>query len=477
MKIFWIQVIILFATATLVTASWAASHDIQDDYSVALQPWIGDYDKMVQRKMVRILVPYSWTHFFLDGATKRGVIAEMGREFEQEINNREGLQTRLVHVVFIPVPRSQLIPWLMAGKGDIAAGGLTITESRKAKVDFSNPVLRDSKEFVVTGPGSRNLRKIEDLAGLEVHVQESSSYYKSLNQLNRIFEEIGLSPVKIKLVDERLEPDEILEMVQAGLIPVTVVDSKLAEFWSQVFPKLVVHSDLVVADGRDFAWAFRKDSPKLKKVLNKFLAPRRHGTKLGNIRSRRYLQNITWVRNATASTSQERFDLAMPLFQKYGEQYTLDPLLLAALGYQESRLDQSVVSRAGAIGVMQLMPSTAASLQVGDITKLEPNIHGGARYLRQLMDGIASPDVNRLNQTLFGLASYNAGQPRIRRLRLEAAEQGLDPNVWFHNVELAAARVMGRQTVQHVRNIYKYYLVFRQIEDKRTARSERALER
>ena len=446
----------------------------EDDWSVALRPWKGDYDGMVGRRMVRILVPYSMTHFFLDGATQRGIVAALGRELEREINRREGLRTRLVHVVFIPTPRHQLIPWLIDGIGDIAAGGLTITESRQAVVDFSEPLFRDSREVVCTGPGAPAIGGLEDLAGRKVYVQASSSHYQSLAGLDQTFRDKGHPPIGIESMDDRLEPDEILEMVGAGLVPITVGDQHLAEFWARIFPDLAVHPDLVVAAGRDIAWAFRKDSPRLKEVLNPFLRSRRHRTEFGNILFRRYLQSVRWVRNANATVDRERFERAKPLFEQYGRKYDLDPLLIAALGYQESRLDQRIRSPAGAIGVMQLLPATGARMGVGDIAELEPNIHAGARYLRRLMDRVAGPKVDRLNRTFFALASYNGGQTRIERLRRETGAKGLDPNVWFDNVEVLVARVIGRETVQFVSNVYKYHLAFRLIEQTRGEREGRA---
>lgn len=451
---------------------------IEDDFNVALQPWKGDYDGMVQRKMVRILVPYSRTHFFLDGASKRGIVAAFGRKLEQEINRIEGLRTQLVHVVFIPVLRSQLIPWLTRGLGDIAAGNLTITESHQMLVDFSEPVYRNSEELVVTGPVSPPINVIEDLAGKEVFIQSSSSYRQSLERISQTFLEKGLSPIEIKPLDEVLEVDGILEMVQAGLIPITVIDRHLVQFWSQVFTDLTVHSEIILAVNRDIGWAFRKESPKLKEVLNKFLTPRRHRTTIGNIIFRRYMQNVNWVKNVNGTADRDRFNQTIPLFRKFGEAYDLDPLLLAALGYQESRLDQSIRSPAGAIGVMQLLPSTGDSMTVGDITQLEPNIHAGTKYLRYLIDDrISGPEIDRKNKILLALASYNGGHTRIRRLRREAADMGLNPNVWFHNVELVSAREIGRENVQYVRNIYRYYLTYRRVEAKRAQRAARATDR
>ncbi len=450
----------------------------EPDFNIALQPWAGDYQGMVQRKMIRILVPYSRTHYFLDGAAERGIIATAGREFEREVNRREGLRTRLVRVVFIPVKRSQLLPWLTMGLGDIAAGDITAAAARQMGADSSEPLLRNSEEILVSSPNAPAVSTIEDLAGKEIYVQASSSHHQSLDELNQSFRDKGLAPIKIELLDEVLEVDEILEMVHAGLIPMTVSHRHLVQFWSQVFTGLNVHEDIVIADHHDIVWAFREQSPQLQEVLNEFLLPRRHRTTFGNILMQRYLQNVDWVKDINASRDRARFDESVPFFRTYGRQYQLDPLLLAALAYQESRIDQSVRSPAGALGVMQILPVTGSFLNAGDITQLEPNILAGTRYLRYLINRLSgNTEIDQTNQVLFGLAAYNGGQTRIRRLRREAAETGLNPDEWFHNVELVAARVIGRETVQYVRNVYMYYLTYQRIEAKRAQRAGRALQR
>ena len=472
----WLLALLLLMPSSIKAPLAAEEVETSDNFSVALQPWTGDYDGMVGRRMIRILVPYSMTHYFLDGATERGVVAAAGRELEQEVNRREGLRTKLIHVVFIPTPRHQLIPKLVEGIGDIAAGGITITSKRKAVVDFSEPVFRNVKEIVCTGPGGPDISTVEDLAGQQIYVQASSNSVASLYALNQSFIQKGLAPIRIETLDDRLEPDEILEMVHAGLIPVTVVKNYVADFWGQVFSELKVHSDIIVADSLEIGWAFRKNSPQLKELVNNFVTPRRHRTKFGNIIFRRYLQNATWVLDPIATADRERYEQTRPLFDRFGSQFDLDPLLVTALGYQESRLDQSTRSPVGAIGVMQLMPATGASLGVGDITRLESNIHAGAKYLRQLLDLYEDPEVDQLNQTLFALASYNGGQTRIQRLRRETGEKGLDSNLWFDNVELSSARSIGRENVQYVRNVYKYYLAFRLIEQRRRERDSRRVQ-
>ena len=175
----------------------------------------------------------------------------------------------------------------------------------------------------------------------------------------------------------------------------------------------------------------------------------------------KYLSGLSYISGATQRDDLQRFDRAAVFFRRYAERYDLDWMLMAAQGYQESRLDQSVVSRFGAIGVMQVMPDTARELGVGDIHQLESNVHAGTQYMRQLIDRhFVEPQISNENRILFAFASYNGGPSRISQLRIEAARQGLDPNRWFGHVEVVAARRIGRETVQYVRNIYKYYVAY-----------------
>jgi len=178
--------------------------------------------------------------------------------------------------------------------------------------------------------------------------------------------------------------------------------------------------------------------------------------------TKRYLKNRKLLSNPNASADRKSFEKLFPFFQQYGAQYGLDPLLLAAQGYQESRLRQGARSPVGAIGVMQIMPETGKELRVGNIEQVEPNIHGGAKYMRRITDQkFSSEDIDSLNRTLFALASYNAGPTRVARLRKEARAQGFNANLWFNNVERVVARKVGRETVRYVRNIYRYYLAYR----------------
>ena len=432
--------------------------------------WTGDLDDMLERRLIRALVTYNKTQFFFDHGRPRGLAYEALAEFEKYINQKLGRRHLKVEVVVIPVRRDELLTALAQGRGDLAVANLTITPARRETVDFSDPMLTDVSQVVVTGPAARPLSGVEDLAGREVHTRESSSYYESLVRLNQAFEESGRSEVVIRLESAFLEDEDLLEMVNAGLIPMTVVDSHKAEFWAQIYPNITVHSDVAVSTGDSIAWALRKDTPQFRALVNEFVRQHKRGTLFGNVIFQRYLRDTHWVESALTYQEVEKLREMASYFRRYGERYRLNWLLLAAQGYQESRLNQSQRSPAGAVGVMQLLPSTAADPNVGipHIEDLENNIHAGAKYLAFLRDRYFSDEgIDSLNQQLLALAAYNAGPARAARLRQEAADEGLDPNVWFRNVELIAARRIGRETVRYVNNIFKYYVVYRRVEEQR----------
>ncbi len=428
------------------------------------QPYLADFDGMVERRTLRALVVRSKTFFFFDGATQRGLSYDMLKAFERHINDSLGTGTLKVRVVFLPVARDELLPGLLAGYGDLAVANLTITPQRLAQVDFSIPLYRDIREILATGPASPPVSAIEDLSGKTLHTRRSSSYYDSLGALNERLLAEGRAPVNVHTVDEHIEDEELLEMVNAGLIPGIPIDSHKAAFWAKIFDGIDVRDDIVLREQADIAWAFRPNSPKLKAVVDEFLAQNREGSLLGNLLFQRYLKETRYVRNALHSSELRKFRDTAPLFRKYADRYDFDWLQIISQAYQESRLDQSVRSHAGAVGVMQLLPSTAADRNVGipDIAELENNIHAGNKYLRFIRNNYFEPEaMSDLDKTLFSFAAYNAGPARIAGLRAEAQREGLDPNVWFDSVELVAARRIGRETVDYVSNIYKYWIAYR----------------
>jgi len=440
----------------------------------AQRTWTGDLDGMIERRRIRLLVVPSRTFYFVDRGTQRGVDYDLGQELQKEVNKQRGRKLLAVEVVYVPVRRDELIPALIQGRGDIAAANLTITPEREQWIDFASPLLRDESEIVVTGPGSPEVHVVDDLAGQEIFVRLSSSYFQSLWHLNEDFGRRGLAPVRVKAAPEQLEDEDLLEMVSAGLVPIAVVDSHKAEFWAQVLPKLRLHPDMAVRADVEIALGFRKQSPKLEAFLDDFSKRHGKGTLFGNQKFKQYLQNTQYVKNATSQAEYAKLLRMLQLFQIYGAKYDFDWLMLAAQGYQESRLDQKVKSRVGAIGVMQVMPATGRELGVGDIGQTDANIHAGTKYLRGVLDRyFADAELDGLNRQLFAFASYNAGPAKVAKLRKEAEKRGLDPNVWFNNVELVAAERVGQEPVRYVANIYKYYVAYRLVVDAQAER-ERA---
>ena len=364
----------------------------------------------------------------------------------------------------IPVRRDRLIPHLLAGYADLAVANLTITEERLQQVDFSVPTASDVDEIVVSGPDAPPIEKLEDLAGQKVWVRDSSSYYKSLQSLNADFKQRGLSAIEIGEVEEQLETEDILELVATGVYGISIADNYIAEAWADVLDGLTIHPGLAVRTGAELGWMFRRNSPELAAEVNEFVRKNREGTLLGNILIKRYYTNSKWINDATSREELAKLRGMVELFKKYGGEYDFDWLMIAAQGYQESGLDQSKVSGAGAVGVMQMLRSTAKdpNVDIPEIDELENNIHAGNKYMRFILDHyFADAEMDEVNRHLFAFASYNAGPNRIARLRKKAAEEGFDPNVWFQNVEIVVGREVGREPVQYVSNIFKYYVAYK----------------
>jgi membrane-bound lytic murein transglycosylase MltF len=435
----------------------------------------GDLDTMEKNRVIRVLTVYGLGRYFLDGPQEKGLTFELFKQFEQFINDRLGKDHLKLHVMFLPVSRDELIPALIEGRGDIVAAGLTITAERDSLIDFTDPASKKISEVLVTGPAAPPVKHINDLAGQRIYVRASSSYRSSLDELNRNFDKEGKEPIQLEDAREVLEDEDFMEMVNAGLINWAVVDDYKAHSWENVLENIVVRDDIVFREGGQIAFAVREDSPNLKVALNEFLKTHRQGTLKGNILFNRYVRDFDWADNALAAEDYRRFQSVISIFQTFGEQYGVDYLMVAAQGYQESRLDQNAKSSAGAIGIMQLLPSTAKDPNVGipDISTAESNIHAGVKYLDFIRKRYFSdPEIDRFNKTMFAFAAYNAGPARIRKLRDRAAKAGYDRNKWFDNVEIFAARDIGRETVEYVANILKYYVAYRLAVQQQTKRQE-----
>ncbi len=447
---------------------------LPEQFGALTAPWSGDLDGMEERRVIRVMVVSGGPQFFYYNGRPRGMIAELLQLLQLELN--VGLNRRLDQVEIMPMPvsRDRLIPALVSGQADLVAADLTVTNARSDLVDFSVPLVQNVDEVVVFAPGKGGgVTSLDDLSGHNIYVRKSSSYFEHLTELNRDLVGRGLEPVRIDAANEFLRSQDILEMVNVGMVSATIVDSYKGSSWAKIFSDMQVRDDLVVHAGGEIAWVFRKDSPKLAAVINDFARGHRQGTLIGNVLINRYMENLDWVRNSTSDKGVERLRPLLDHFRSSAAESDLDPLMLAAQAYQESELNHDRESPAGAVGIMQIKPSTAADRNVGvdDISSPADNIRAGARYMRFLMDRYFSdPEMEETQRWLFALAAYNAGPARIQRLRKQAAAEGHDPNVWLDNVELIAARKIGRETVRYVRNTFKYYVAYRMAWEDRALR-------
>lgn len=459
------------AVTPAVSAAKSAAKSAADarDLHIANKPWKGDFDGMLERRVVRIYLPYSRSIYFIDKGRERGVSAELIRDLERWLNKKHAktLGKRPLTVMVVAATRDKLLPDLTEGLADVAAGNLTVTDERQKIVDFVAPDARIvNVELLVTGPATPEIATIDDLSGKTVHVRKSSSYYASLTALNERLKQAGRPGAELVLVPDALEDEDMMEMLNAGLLQAIVVDDWKAKMWAQVLPKIKVRDDIRLREPTRKGWAIRKDSPLLAAELTDFYVT--WAAKEGVIpyRQKQYMKSIKALNSPTAAADARRFEQVRAYFDKYGTQYSFDALLLAAQGYQESTLDQSKKSPVGAIGIMQVMPATGSELGVGDITVAESNVHAGAKYMDQLMTRyFQDAKFDEQNRTLFAFAAYNAGPGNIARMRKEAEKRGLDPNVWFNNVETVTAEKIGIETTTYVRNIFKYYVSYKLVSE------------
>jgi membrane-bound lytic murein transglycosylase MltF len=423
----------------------------------------GDLDEMVKRRTIRALVILNPLGFFYDEGLPKGAMYEALQAFQSFVNRRLHTDaTSKVEVTFLPVRLDQLEAALTTGMGDIIAYLVAVMPDREHRVAFSTPIRKDVTPIVVTEDKYGTISTLAELGGKEVYVNPLTVYYQSLQKVNDSLRRQDQAPIVIRAADSNLTEDDLVQMVNAGLIPGTVTTSIRADLWSRVLHNLKPHPELTIGNRSSVAWVMRKNNPRLKQLVDEFVESHAVGTSFGNTLLRRYLENTNWVKHSTAKHAMDKFRALEAIFQKYGAEYDFDYLMLAAQGYQESMLNQNLRGPHGGVGIMQVIPREAAAspINIRDVYDAANNIHAAAKMLRHFADTyFTDPRIDPLNRALFVLASYNAGPTRISRLRERAKDQGLDPNVWFENVELLAAKDIGQVTLVYVRNIYKYYRV------------------
>jgi len=426
-----------------------------------------DLSGLLAKKFVRVLTTVNRTNFFVSEGHLVGYEYSLLKGYENFLNKKIKKNDLKIVFEFIPVARDELIPKLLEGYGDIGAAGLTVTEERKNEASFTRPYLTGIKEVVVTSKKGPDLQRVDDLSGKQVWVRNSSSYYQSLVELNKKFRKQWEKPVTIIPVGEDIETEDILEMVDSGAVKITVADSHIAEAWAEVLKDIRV-TNICLRQNANIAWMVRKNNPQLLSSLNEFLKTHKKGTLLGNVYFKRYYQNAEKLKDPLEIEEWEKIKRYKKLIKKYAQKYEFDWLLLLAMAYQESGLDHERKSSAGAVGIFQILPSTAQDKNIGinNVYTLENNIHAGVKYLDFLRDRYFSDEkISPRDQIRLSLAAYNAGPAKITKVRNLAEKMALNKNEWFRNVEFAALKVIGRETVRYVSNINKYYVLYQTVSE------------
>ena len=449
----------LFFGCLLLLSSLCSAQSTQSA-ATSQELWIGSYSEMLKRGAIRIAVPYDRTIYMNDKGNPRGLAQEMAKGIAKWINAKYPGKSINVHL--IPVATENLLATLTSGQADMVIGDLGLYQSIKNPRDFIlNHGAKVEREVLVSGPSSPVIQKPEDLSGQTVYAGRNTNFPATLKELNQGLKGAGTPLVNIVSPVGTLDGEDLLQMVDSGLIPFVIISDWKARLWEPTYKKIVIHDDIFSKDLGWVGWAVRSSNSDLNDDIKGFDNSNGFDDALSAFRKQDFKDHIQGLKDPIEKSAWARFQSMRPLFDKYGAEYKLDPLFIAALGFQETLLNQSAVSKVGAIGVMQLMPATGSSLGVGDIHLLDPNIHAGAAYMNQLITKYF-PDArfDKDNRALFAIASYNIGPNNVAKAREQAKQLGFDPDQWFNNVEFVAAQRMGYEPMIYVRNVYKYFISY-----------------
>ncbi|WP_447591635.1 transglycosylase SLT domain-containing protein [Aquipseudomonas campi] len=398
------------------------------------------------------------------------------RAFERYLNSnaRDG---RTLRLKIIPRSKDQLLGALQRGEGDLVAPG-ELLDTRTAQAISASAAIRNDVPLVfIARKGNRRYQSFEQLAGRTLVLPAGSAVGEALEQFNQQLALRKRPPINIEWADSSLATEDVLEMVQAGIYPFTVVELPIAERWAKVMPKLRVDRDMVLAQESDMSWFVRRDAPMLRASIDRFLASYRSPDDLDSTFQRVY-RRLYKVHYPLKPGDVQRLERVRPVLQKHADEQGFDWLALAAMAFKESTLNPAARGSGGATGLMQITPAAARSVGVGNIQGVEGNVQASARYLAMIRRKFfASKQLNERERLAFVLAAYNMGPERVQGLRAEARRRGLNPNQWFFQVERVAMEQVGMGVVSYVNSVNKYYVAYdrerEQLEAQRRAISTR----
>lgn len=419
----------------------------------------GDIAEIKKRGVLRVLLRNNASSYFI----WRGKL--MGFEYEMAQSFAKKLKVRLE--VFVPKDDESAIEWLSKGRVDLAAGFLTKTTRWKDKKITASLAYHQAFPHIIIAKNSKPLNSIYDLHEQTVLLQKESTYWKQL-------EKMADYGINITLVEapQNQEIEEIIQSVAAGKYPITIADEHFLDI--EIANNTAVKSAFTFGDQVNHSLAIRSESVNLLKMINSYIKTEKDARLYTRLYDKYFLNPIQIKRHLTHHQRKLKGKKILSVYdelvQKYSDKYGFDWRIITAQMFQESRFDPNAKSRAGAIGLMQVMPSTGKQVGLPNIKKPSVNIHAGTKYMKWLYGkfDISLPSVDRM---WFTLASYNAGLGHVIDARSLANKLGLDKDRWFENVEKAMlllskkkyanksrfGYVRGREPVGYVRSIKKIY--------------------
>jgi membrane-bound lytic murein transglycosylase MltF len=429
--------------------------------------WLGDLDGMLNRGRLRVLLPFSRTFFFRENGQNLGLSAEILKRYERFLNDQVILGDKKMEVIFLPTPQERLLEELLAGKGDVIAADIIPQPAQEQQITTISPVALEIQEILVTGPHASQFKSIFNLSGQTITLRKNSPYTASLQKLNNTLTSIGKEPVTLQFAAPFLQDEDLLEMTGVGLLPMTIIDNHVGEFWSDILYGVNLHKKIALRTAKELTWVIRADNHLLDESIRYFKENSYLPQDALQILIEYYRHRGNTLKNNLEPAALARYQRMLPLFEKYGKKYHFPPQLLAALAFQQSGIDPAF-GKNGAVGVMGLDPS--ATLQEGLETKLKKmrktayNIQTAARYLRFLADHyFSSSNVEELDRNLMAVAAYQASPEQVIAARKKAALDGFNPDLWFNHTEVALLSgelEEEKDTAQSTRNIYKYFTVY-----------------
>ncbi|KMN12883.1 glycosylase [Pseudomonas weihenstephanensis] len=451
--------------ATLLIALWlmllpfTATARLAGPLQAGQPSQVRDLAQIRSSQVLRVLVNQSRNSSGQVQGESVGVEYHRLRAFERYLNGhaRDGQEITLK---IIPKAKDQLLGALLRGEGDLMAPGELLDVKPTHAVTPSDPIIERVPLMLVGVKGERRYTRLEQLSGRTVALTTGSAAGEALNVINQKLALRKLPPVNIEWVDPTLAVEDVLEMVQAGIYHLTLVEQPIAERWAKLMPKLRFDRKVLVSEPGAMRWYVRRDASMLRASVDRFLTTYTVPADQ-NVAFERVYRRLYRVHYPLARADRQKLEKLRPVLQKHAQQQGMDWLNLAALAFKESTLNPNAKGSGGATGLLQITPSAAQRVGVNNIQNVEGNVQAGAKYLAMIRRKFfASPRLNERERMAFVLAAYNMGPERVQAMRAEARRRGLNPNQWFFQVERIAMEQVGMGAVSYVNSVNKYYLAF-----------------